>query len=413
MIREIERVLPPGGWGYLSWTNWYSPHGGHDMSPYHLLGPRARPAPLRAPARAAAQEPLRRGPVPRAHRPDAALRPQPAGLRVAARGAALLAAAGVPHRIPGVREVACWNCVIHVERRARSRCARRPSTRAGLADRRAGRAPARRGRAARPPAAGSSRSAPTTAARRSCWRPRRPRPRRSSRSTRTPGNDRGPQQWTGTAAEGEADNAAFLANLERARRGGPRAPRAPALAGRARRGRGRRRRPVRRRRAPVRARARADISRWGARVAPGGTLLIHDAFSSVGVTLAILRTCSAAAASATSGAAARSPSTGARTSHAAARAATAAAQLASLPWFARNLVVKAALVGAAPRRRACARPPVRAMAVLRRPRRAFPLLDSVRAIAALSVLVFHASLWSQITLTGSAQRRSWRGSTSA
>jgi peptidoglycan/LPS O-acetylase OafA/YrhL len=31
----------------------------------------------------------------------------------------------------------------------------------------------------------------------------------------------------------------------------------------------------------------------------------------------------------------------------------------------------------------------------------FPLLDSVRAIAALSVLVFHASLWSQITLTGS------------
>ena len=31
----------------------------------------------------------------------------------------------------------------------------------------------------------------------------------------------------------------------------------------------------------------------------------------------------------------------------------------------------------------------------------FPLLDSVRAIAALSVVVFHASLWSQITLTGS------------
>jgi peptidoglycan/LPS O-acetylase OafA/YrhL len=31
----------------------------------------------------------------------------------------------------------------------------------------------------------------------------------------------------------------------------------------------------------------------------------------------------------------------------------------------------------------------------------FPLLDSVRAIAALSVLVFHASLWSHITFTGS------------
>jgi peptidoglycan/LPS O-acetylase OafA/YrhL len=32
----------------------------------------------------------------------------------------------------------------------------------------------------------------------------------------------------------------------------------------------------------------------------------------------------------------------------------------------------------------------------------FPLLDSVRAIAALSVLVFHAAFWSNITLTGSA-----------
>ena len=31
------------------------------------------------------------------------------------------------------------------------------------------------------------------------------------------GNDRGPRQWTGTAAEGESDHAVFLANLERAR----------------------------------------------------------------------------------------------------------------------------------------------------------------------------------------------------
>ncbi|MEQ1702982.1 MAG: class I SAM-dependent methyltransferase, partial [Ilumatobacteraceae bacterium] len=31
--------------------------------------------------------------------------------------------------------------------------------------------------------------------------------------------------------------------------------------------------------------ARADIRDWGKRVTPGGTLLIHDSFSSVGVTL--------------------------------------------------------------------------------------------------------------------------------
>jgi predicted O-methyltransferase YrrM len=35
--------------------------------------------------------------------------------------------------------------------------------------------------------------------------------------------------------------------------------------------------------------ARADIVEWGARVSSGGTMLIHDSFSSVGVTLAILR----------------------------------------------------------------------------------------------------------------------------
>lgn len=35
--------------------------------------------------------------------------------------------------------------------------------------------------------------------------------------------------------------------------------------------------------------ARQDIVEWGARVTPGGTMLIHDSFSSVGVTLAILR----------------------------------------------------------------------------------------------------------------------------
>ncbi len=35
--------------------------------------------------------------------------------------------------------------------------------------------------------------------------------------------------------------------------------------------------------------ARADIKDWGDRVMDGGTMLIHDSFSSIGVTLAILR----------------------------------------------------------------------------------------------------------------------------
>jgi SAM-dependent methyltransferase len=39
VLDEMERIVSPGGWIWLSWTNWYSPWGGHDMSPYHYLGP--------------------------------------------------------------------------------------------------------------------------------------------------------------------------------------------------------------------------------------------------------------------------------------------------------------------------------------------------------------------------------------
>src|ERR1700722_1010748 len=37
-IEEMIRVTKPGGLIYLAYTNWYSPWGGHEMSPYHLLG---------------------------------------------------------------------------------------------------------------------------------------------------------------------------------------------------------------------------------------------------------------------------------------------------------------------------------------------------------------------------------------
>lgn len=39
-IDRVHRVLRPKGLLYLSWTNWLSPWGGHDFSPYHYLGPR-------------------------------------------------------------------------------------------------------------------------------------------------------------------------------------------------------------------------------------------------------------------------------------------------------------------------------------------------------------------------------------
>src|SRR5258708_26419669 len=39
LIEEMVRATRPGGLIYLSFTNWYSPWGGHELSPWHYLGP--------------------------------------------------------------------------------------------------------------------------------------------------------------------------------------------------------------------------------------------------------------------------------------------------------------------------------------------------------------------------------------
>ena len=160
------------------------------------------------------------------------------------------------------------------------------------------------------------------------------------------GNDRGPQQIHGTEEEGERDNRLFRANLERtgvsdrvkhlrlrsddaldevtgevamvyvdgAHRYGP---------------------------------ARDDIAGWSARVPPGGRLLVHDSFSSIGVTLALLRLLVAGREFRYEGRDgslaeySRTPLVGRE------RVANAARQLAQLPWFARNVAVKVALMARA------------------------------------------------------------------
>lgn len=156
------------------------------------------------------------------------------------------------------------------------------------------------------------------------------------------GGDRGPGEIRTERDRGEHDNVAFHANLasagvadrvELARL--PSAAAHAAVAG-----------PVdllhvdgAHRYAP----ARDDIAGWGARVAPGGRLLIHDAFSAVGVTAAQLRLLVGSARfeyGGRSGSLAEYRRTDLR---GAARLRNAARQLAQLPWFARNLAVKALL----------------------------------------------------------------------
>lgn len=87
--------------------------------------------------------------------------------------------------------------------------------------------------------------------------------------------------------------------------------------------------------------ARADIRDWGRRVGDGGTMLIHDAFSSVGVTLAILRELALGRRFRYVG---RSRSLAIyRADLSGGRIGNAARQLAQLPWFVRNLALKLAL----------------------------------------------------------------------
>jgi predicted O-methyltransferase YrrM len=153
------------------------------------------------------------------------------------------------------------------------------------------------------------------------------------------GNDRGPQQIHGTVDEGQSDHDAFLAYLAAAgvsdRVRHVRAFSHDALAevpedldvlyidGAHRVG-------------P----ARDDIVSWGAKVAPGGTLLIHDSFSSIGVTLAILAALTFSsqwryegrAQSMTCFRRTRVPFRD--------RPANVARQLAQLPWFLRNVLFK-------------------------------------------------------------------------
>jgi predicted O-methyltransferase YrrM len=162
------------------------------------------------------------------------------------------------------------------------------------------------------------------------------------------GGDRGPREIEASPAVGNADFAAFRANLERAQ--------VATLV-----------RHVRRRSQEAldsvsgkidllfvdgahRVRpARADLRWWGARVPTGGRLIVHDAFSSVGVTVALALEVIARDGWRYRG---RSGSLAEYERSAPmawpARARELGAGLAQLPWLARNLAIKALLVAHLP-----------------------------------------------------------------
>ncbi len=157
------------------------------------------------------------------------------------------------------------------------------------------------------------------------------------------GNDRGPQEYAANAEVGDSDHSVFWENLRRAeiddRVRHVREPSQSALGA-----------------VPGMidllyvdgahryAPARADIESWGDRVPIGGAMLIHDSFNAIGVMLAQLRLLVFSR---------RWRYDGRRGSLAiyrrealgpVAALISTSRQLASIPWFVRNLLVKVAVV---------------------------------------------------------------------
>ena len=116
VLGEIQRTLRPGGWAYISWTNWFSPWGGHEMRPWHYLGPKLGPRLYER----------RHGP-PAKNAYGNGLWPVHVGSTVRlARGLPELRVVRVEPRywprlrflvrIPVLRELVTWNCLIRAEK---------------------------------------------------------------------------------------------------------------------------------------------------------------------------------------------------------------------------------------------------------------------------------------------------------
>jgi SAM-dependent methyltransferase len=118
VVDEIARVCKPGAWAWISWTPWYSPWGGHEIVPLHLLGPSLGPKLWE-----------RWFGVPRSNVPFDGLWPTYVGaVTKAVKADDRFDVESIHPRyypflkpimsVPGLREFASWNCVIDVVRRA-------------------------------------------------------------------------------------------------------------------------------------------------------------------------------------------------------------------------------------------------------------------------------------------------------
>jgi SAM-dependent methyltransferase len=110
-LGEAHRLLTPEGALFLSWTNWLSPWGGHEFSPWHYLGAGLGPRIHDALGKS------------RFHRPGVNLFVTHIGrtlgwiredgtLRIAARAPRYYTEFGWLLSVPVVREFLAWNCAL-------------------------------------------------------------------------------------------------------------------------------------------------------------------------------------------------------------------------------------------------------------------------------------------------------------
>jgi SAM-dependent methyltransferase len=117
LLEMIPDALTPNGVFFLSWTNWLSPWGGHEFSPYHYLGPRRGHLVFDRIKKAQ-----------RLHTPFKNLFPTNIGeiLSAIRKNPRLSIVAAAPRyypelsfvvRIPVVREFLTWNCAVLIARK--------------------------------------------------------------------------------------------------------------------------------------------------------------------------------------------------------------------------------------------------------------------------------------------------------
>ncbi len=119
-LENCRQILNQSGHLYLSWTNWLSPWGGHDFSPFHYLGPHTG---HKVYDRLIGKK--------RIHTPFETLYPTYigellrkiealSGLKVIRTVPRYYSELGILMSIPILREFAAWNCAMLIQRTGES-----------------------------------------------------------------------------------------------------------------------------------------------------------------------------------------------------------------------------------------------------------------------------------------------------